>query len=180
MISGNKIGLRAIEKADLPILRDWRNREDFRQFFREYREIGSENQMKWFESTVVDDMNTIMFSIVDLNSGELLGCCGLCYINWVQRFADLSLYIGRDEIYIDNDGIAYEACSLLFDYAFGELGLHKVWTEIYEFDDKKKALLDSLSFEQDGLLRENYFHKGKWWNSRILSLIDRDWRGPSS
>lgn len=176
MIKGDKVALRAIEKKDLPFLRDWRNKEDYRCFFREYREIGSENQIKWFENIVVGDPNTIMFSIVDVCTGELLGCCGLCYINWVQKFADLSLYIGKDGVYIDDEGIACEACSLLFDYAFDELGLHKIWTEIYEFDDKKNELYRALAFEQDGLLRENYFHQGKWWNSRILSLLDYEWR----
>lgn len=175
MIRGEKIGLRAVERRDLPKLMEWRNREDFRCYFREYREIGQENQAAWFEKTVVGDKNTIMFSIVDLDSDELLGCCGLCYINWVQRFADLSLYIGRNGAYIDDEGYAGESCKLLFDYAFGELGLHKVWTEIYEFDDFKNELYLSLGFEQDGLLRENYFHKGRWYDSRVLSLLASDW-----
>jgi RimJ/RimL family protein N-acetyltransferase len=68
-------------------------------------------------------------------------------------------------------GYAKESCKLLMAYGFNELCLNKIWTEIYEFDDKKRELYISLGFQQDGLLRQNYWHDGKWWNSRILSIL---------
>ena len=74
---------------------------------------------------------------------------------------------------IDNEGYAEESCQLLLDYGFKELCLNKVWTEIYEFDDKKKALYGKFGFQQDGLLRQNYWYDGKWWDSRILSLLKK-------
>jgi len=92
----------------------------------------------------------------------------LCYLNWINRSADLSLYIGYDELYIDNLGYAEESSRLLFDYAFNQLGIHKIWTEIYEFDVKKKELYDFLGFKTDGILRDNYYYSGRWWNSLIL------------
>lgn len=175
MIKGNKVALRAINDADIEVLREWRNRSDYRKFFREYREISVLDQRKWYENTSSGNDRVIMFAIVELESNELIGCCGLCYINWVQRLADLSLYIGLNGVYIDDEGFAEEACGLLFDYGFGELCLHKIWTEIYEFDSKKNELYLKLGFKQDGLLRDNYFHEGKWWNSRIMSLLNNEW-----
>lgn len=177
MIKGNQIYLTSIEESDLEVLRNWRNREDYRKYFREHREISKDMQKKWYETKVLADSSTIMFSIRDLQSDELLGCCGLCYINWVNRNADLSLYIGKDNLYIDNLGISEEACKLLFQYGFGELGLEKVWTEIYEFDTKKYDLYKKLGFSEDGILRKQYFHDGKWWNSYILSLLKEEFKG---
>jgi len=172
MIQGQKVSLRAVSRSDLPLLMEWRNQESFRQYFREYRELNMEHQENWFSKFVVGDDRTIMFSVV-LNDAPhtLAGCCGLCYINWADRNADLSLYIGHQNAYIDQEGLAEEACRLLFSYGFGELGLHKIWTEIYEFDTPKKDLYTQLGFHQDGLLREQYFHRGRWWNARILSLL---------
>lgn len=86
-----------------------------------------------------------------------MGCCGLCYINWVHRYSDLSLYIGKDKCYIDDAGIAEESCKLLFDYAFNELGLNKIWTEIYEFDYKKYDLYKKIGFQQDGFFKRTVF-----------------------
>ncbi|AKN33926.1 acetyltransferase [Clostridium carboxidivorans P7] len=174
MIKGEKVYLAALEKEDLPQLMKWRNREDFRKYFREYREINSNMQEKWFEGKVLNDPTTLMFSIKRISDDELLGCCGFCYINWVNRFADLSLYIGWNNTYIDNEGYAEESCKLLFDYGFNEIGLNKIWTEIYEFDNKKMELYSKFLFKKDGELRQNYFHDGKWWNSYILSLLQEE------
>lgn len=175
MIIGKSVYLAPIEREDLPILMSWRNREDFRKYFREYREINTDMQNKWYESKVLNDPSTIMFSIRNINSHELLGACGLCYINWIHRNADLSLYIGWDNSYIDDKGYARESCNLLFNYGFKGLGLNKIWTEIYEFDVKKKKLYESLGFKLDGILRENCFYDGKWWDSLILSLLNKDY-----
>jgi RimJ/RimL family protein N-acetyltransferase len=175
MIKGKLVGLTAVEKEDLKSLKDWRNNTEFRKHFREYRELNMAMQEKWFEQKVVNDSTTMMFSIKRLSDNELIGCCGFVYINWVHKHADLSLYIGWKDAYIDDKGYAKEACDLLLNYGFNELGLNKVWTEIYEFDTKKKKLYDKFGFHQDGLLRENYFYDGKWWNSRILSILAKDY-----
>lgn len=174
MIEGERVYLEAIERKDLSTLMEWRNREDFRKYFREYKDINTEMQNKWFETSVLNDNSTIMFSIKSIESNELLGCCGLCYINWIHRNADLSIYIGYENVYIDEGGFAEESCDLLLKYGFKQLGLHKIWTEIYEFDEKKKKLYDKLNFHVDGVLRENYYYDGKWWDSYILSIVNRN------
>jgi len=174
MLKGKNLSLFAVEKADLQQLRDWRNDPNFRKHFREYRELNLSQQEKWFETQVVADNTTLMFSIRRNEDNHLLGCCGLVYINWVHRHADLSLYIGLDDKYIDDEGYAEESCKLILNYGFNELCLNKIWTEIYEFDEKKKALYDKFGFKQDGLLRQNYWYDGQWWDSRILSILNSE------
>lgn len=171
MRSGNLVRLVPLEQEDLEPLRQWRNNPEFRKYFREYRVISKEMQQNWYRSKVLGDPGTMMFAIRDLRTDELLGCCGLCYINWVHRNADLSLYIGWQNAYIDTVGYAEESCRLLFAYGFQELGLEKIWTEIYEFDEPKYALYQKLGFQQDGLLRRQYQYDGKFWASRMLSLL---------
>lgn len=171
MLKGNLVGLTAVEKTDLKQLMDWRNNTEFRKHFREYRELNMAMQEQWFQQKVLNDQNTLMFSIRRLSDNELLGCCGFVYINWVHRHADLSLFIGWEDAYIDEEDYAEDACRIIFDYGFKELGLNKIWTEIYEFDDKKWALFHRIGFKQDGMLRENYFYNGKWWGSRMISIL---------
>ena len=175
MINGNLVALSAVEKEDLRQFRDWRNNPNFNKHFREYRQLSMRHQEQWFEEKIITDPGTMMFSIRRMDDGELLGCCGFVYINWIYRHADLSLYIGWDDAYIDNNGYAEESCRLLLDQGFKELCLNKIWTEIYEFDEKKRELYERFGFQQDGLLRENYWHDGKWWNSIIISLLSREY-----
>lgn len=175
MFRGTKIYLDTINREDLSKLMYWRNLPEYRKHFREYRELNMDMQIRWYETKVINDHTTEMFAIRLNDTNELIGCCGLCYINWVHRNADLSLYIGWEKSYIDNKGYAKEACELLFNYGFKELGLQKIWTEIYCFDTKKMELYSSLGFHKDGELRNQYFYGGKWWNSYMLSLLESEW-----
>lgn len=173
MIKGKLVGLRAVEKEDLPILRDWRNDTNFRRNFREVKELGLYNQEKWFEK-VNNSPNDFMFVIVDLKTNEPIGACGLLYVNWVIRSGDFSFYIGKDNLYIDEQGIAKDAAQVLIDYGFKNLNLNKIWMELYEFDLKKIEFFTKLfQFKQDGVLRDNCFEDGRYWDSIIISLLKR-------
>ena len=173
MLEGKVVGLRAIERDDLDLLREWRNRPDFRRYFREYREIGADMQKRWYENVVLGD-SVRMFAIQELSTGRLLGACGLCYLDLVNRSADFSIYIGADGLYID-DQYAVDAADVLLAYGFGELGLHRIWAEIYDFDDKKVALFDKLGFTLDGRHRDAHWGDGMWRDSLFYGLLAPDY-----
>lgn len=176
MLKGKLIGLAALERSDLKQLLDWRNAPGMRKYFREYRELNIELQEKWYNESVRSNPNILMFGIRRLLDNELLGCCGLTYIHPVYRHADLSIYIGWNDAYIDNEGYALEACELLFNYGFNDLGLNKIWTEIYVFDTLKKKLYNRLGMSVDGVLRQNCFREEKFWDSWVLSILAKEWR----
>jgi RimJ/RimL family protein N-acetyltransferase len=176
MIKGNTVGLRALEKSDLELLKEWRNISSFRKNFREVRELNLFNQEKWFERTS-SSPNDFMHMIIRLDDETPLGACGLLYTNWINRAADFSFYIGHKELYIDQLGYAEEAASLLLDYGFSNLNLNKIWMEIYEFDTKKiEFFRDKFKFLEDGCLRENCFEDGRYWNSYLISLLRKDYK----
>lgn len=177
MIKGKLVGLRALEKQDLSLLRDWRNLPHFRRNFREFRELGMANQEMWFNK-VVSSSNDFMFLIERLSDGMPLGAGGLLYTNWIIRSADFSFYIGYNESYIDNEGYALDAASLLIDYGFKNLNLNKIWMELYEFDKAKiDFFTNEFSFKQDGKLRQNCFEDGKYHDSLIISLLSSEYAG---
>lgn len=172
MLRGEYTGLRAIEKTDLPELLAWRNQPEYRQFFREFRELSLENQNQWFTNKVLNDKSTIMFAIEDLADGKLIGACGLCYIDWINRNADFSIYIGRNNVYID-DVYAVDAARQMIKYGFGELNLHRMWTEIYSIDSKKKEFFETLGFELEGVHRQTHWTNGKWCDSLFWGLLNK-------
>lgn len=173
MLKGDIVGLRAIEQGDLDQLLAWRNRPEYRRYFREYRELNSGQQQRWYDTVVNGDSATRMFSIVELANSRLLGACGLCYINWVDRNADFSLYIGADDLYID-ERFALDAARVLIRYGFDELNLHRLWSEIYDFDHPKQDLFDQLGFSLDGRHRQTHWSEGGWHDSLFYSLLRGD------
>jgi RimJ/RimL family protein N-acetyltransferase len=176
MIKGLKVGLRALEKEDLKFLKDWRNHVDFRKHFREVRELSLTDQENWFASLQNSRQINFMFIIVELETNEPIGAAGLLYINWINRSADFSFYIGKNEIYVDDKEVSMESAKLLIDYGFNNLNLNKIWMELYEFDKKKiDFFMKKFNFKQDGLLRQNCFEEGKYWDSYIISLIKSEY-----
>lgn len=173
MLKGKYVGLRAIEESDLYQLLLWRNQPNYRRYFREYRELSQTNQRNWFDSKVLNDKSTEMFSIVDVNTGELLGACGLCYIDWINRNADFSIYIGKDDLYID-EKCAIEAAQIMMKYGFEELNLHRLWSEIYSFDEAKKVMFDRLGFKLEGVHKETHWTEGKWCDSLFYGYVMHD------
>lgn len=171
MLQGNKVGLRAVEKNDLEQLLAWRNQPEFRKYFREYRELNSENQKMWFEKFVMQDRNTEMFAIVELENNQLIGACGLCYIDWMNRSADFSIYIGKDDLYIDSV-YAIDAAKVMMKYGFEELNLHRLWSEIYDFDEAKKEMFKALGFEIEGRHKQTHWTDGKWCDSLFYSILN--------
>jgi RimJ/RimL family protein N-acetyltransferase len=174
MIKGKLVGLRSIEQVDLVHLKEWRNNPDFRINFREHRELNDVNQCNWFDA-INKNQNDYMFAIVRLEDSKLIGACGLLYINWINRSADFSYYLGLDNLYIDNLGYSAESISLLIDYGFNYLNLNKIWMELYEFDSKKIEIFQNqFHFKIDGKLRQNCYHNGKYYDSYIISLLKQD------
>lgn len=172
MIKGNLVGLRAVEREDLTSFRDWRNIVDFRKCFREVRELSLADQNSWFDSLQATKHINFMFTILDLKTNKPIGAAGILYVNWINRSGDFSFYIGENESYIDDDGMAFEATKLLLDYGFNNLNLNKIWMELYEFDSKKLSFFkEKFDFNVDGKLRQNCFEGGRYWDSYIISLL---------
>jgi len=174
MLKGKLVELQSIEEADLKQLQVWRNDPEIRQYFREYRELSMQQQRIWYEEKVINDPDTIMYTIRIASTGELIGCCGFNHVNWIHRRGEVSLYIGKDSLYIDSEGYAADGINLLLEYGFSQLGLTRIWTETYSFDEKKRTLLKNLGFQEDGILRKNYFFDGKWWDSIVVSYVSDD------
>lgn len=170
MIKGKLVGLRAVEKKDLEQLRKWRNNPEFRKFFREVNEINKENQEKWYYSVTDKNTENKMFSIVSLETGELLGACGLCYIDWVNRSADFSIYLGYKGLYID-DKYAVDSAEVLKCYGFDIMNLHRLWAEVYSIDEKKIEFFPKIGFKLDATIKETYWYDGKWNDSLFFNLI---------
>jgi RimJ/RimL family protein N-acetyltransferase len=172
MIKGNLVYLRAVEREDLSQLRDWRNVAEHRKNYREVRELNMANQDEWFNKVCINNPDNFMFIIQRLEDEKPIGAAGLLYINWITRAADFSFYIGENNLYIDEEGYAEDAASLLIDYGFKNLNLHKIWMELYEFDTKKiDFFTNKFQFIKDGVLRDNCFENGKYYNSMIISLL---------
>jgi len=169
MVMNKNIAIRGIEKEDLPLLQSWRNNEDLRRYFREYRDMSMLLKEDWFEKMTFDNKFE-MFMIIDLEKNTPVGATGFTYIDWVNRHCDLHFYIGEEAKWID-EKYAPTAMDLMLVRGFNFLNMNKIWAEIYSIDHKKRNFFKDFGFSIDARLRNHYYYNGEYHDSYIYSLL---------
>lgn len=180
MLVGNKIILEEIDHANIEQLRQWRNDPNLRQWFREYKDITKDKQEAWYlERGNNTNPAHVYFQIMSLGAGQnkeeqiqnryLIGCCGLHYLDFRARIGELGIFIAADR----GQGKGKEALVLLFDYGFNELNLNRIWAEAYKGNDSINLYAKFMTYE--GETRDSHFHNGKYGNSIIMSVLQREW-----
>ena len=116
MIKHDNISIRAIEREDLKLLQSWRNNEELRRYFREYREFSMDQKEDWYQKMIFDNRFE-MFMILDSTSNLSVGVSGFTYIDWLNSHCDLHFYIGHQGQWIDEE-YAPKAMELMLDRGF--------------------------------------------------------------
>lgn len=169
MLEGKYVNLRSLEVEDLSTLKNWRNSKYIRKVTREYRLLNMFNQKSWFESLHKNNPpREIMFGILD-KKNNLIGVCGLTYIDWKNRHSEISIYIAKAGWQKTKE--SRNTLSVIMKYAFGELGMHRLWAEIYGIAADTIKLFQMAGFKEEGILRDTIFREGKWWNSHLYSIL---------
>ncbi|QSG08271.1 GNAT family N-acetyltransferase [Halapricum desulfuricans] len=168
--SGERVSLRPVEEDDLdafararsdpdlrvPLCLDTQqNREALEEF---HEETISGGDGRWFvvsadEATV----GAVMFP--DLREGD--------------GVADLAYWILPEH---QGEGFGREAVSLLLEYGFEELRLHRVRADCLATNDASRGLLESLGFSREGRFREAVFQNGTYVDTLRYGLLESEWR----
>ncbi len=177
MIFGEKTYLIPVSRQSLEKLRKWRNTPEIRKYFREHREISAEMQEKWYEERVLSNPNQYDFEIHathgGVGPGALLGHCGLNYVDWVNRRAEFTIYIGNNTY--KGRGCGKDALSTLLKYGFNTLNLNKIQCEVFTNNEGAIGLYRNLGFTEEGIMREHHYDNGEYIDSMIMSMLKSEW-----
>ena len=111
------------------------------------------------------------FAIELKETGALIGDCAL-KVEQDGRQAEIGFTLSREH---QGEGYASEAVSRLLDYAFGDLGLHRV-VAITDRENKPSwALLKRLGMRREGCFVQNSWFKGRWTNEYLYAVLDEEW-----
>jgi len=101
-----------------------------------------------------------LFGMFDKECNRHIGNIKLGPINRRHLLADIGLIIGRREFW--GKGIATEAISLLRDYAFSEIGLHKLTAGCYSTNLGSAKAFEKAGFALEGR-RPKHSKAGNEW-----------------
>jgi|TARA_X000001036_G_C20642742_1_gene791813 hypothetical protein len=174
MFEGKSVSLRALEKEDLEILKEWRNSKHVRKSTREYKLLNMINQKNWFESIhQLNPPREIMFGILNKRK-KLIGVTGLTYIDWKNRNSEISIYFSTNNWQTKSE--AKEVINLILEYGFEELNLHRLYVEIFSLMKENIKLFSQLKFIKEGELREKIWRQNKWWDTIIFSKLSSEYK----
>lgn len=107
----------------------------------------------------------IYFYIVQ--DGNPIGYCGLDKVDLFNRNAEISCLIGTE---YQSRGYGKEAVQNLLRYGFEQLGLNRIYAEVY-LTTSRWTFWEKCGFRREALLEDRKLWQGEWFDS-IYGSID--------
>jgi RimJ/RimL family protein N-acetyltransferase len=109
---------------------------------------------------------------VEATDGQLVGTCTLARLDPANRRAELGFVLGRA---FWGRGYMTAALPAVIDFAFGRLGLHRVFADTDPRNAPAIRALERLGFVREGVLREHYLVQGEPQDAVVYGLLRSEW-----
>lgn len=117
----------------------------------------------------------IELAAIDRETDQLAGGVILHSFDWRHQHTEVGLWLIPE---FRGRGLATEAVSLVVGWAFAELGMHRVeMITLPAMRDYQSviALANRLGFEEEGLMRERNFERGRRLDTVMLAVLREKW-----
>ncbi|MEL3945335.1 MULTISPECIES: GNAT family N-acetyltransferase [Streptomyces] len=178
MLKGGKVGLRARHEDDIPILQaelydDVANHS--RADTRPWRPITPGSTAS---KVVVDDEDERLaaFSVVELDSGTLVGSAELWHIDHHNRSAHIGVTLLPSS---RGKGYGTDVVAVLCHYAFTVRGLRRVQIETLADNAAMLRAAERNGFVREGVLRSSAWVMGEFLDEVLLGLLAEEWKPDS-
>ncbi len=172
MIAGKKVRLRPVEVRDLEFCQMLYNDPRIRQMVVGWDfPVSMAAQNKWFEASAGNTTNLRL--LVESDEGEAIGITGLWDIDWHNRNAmtGVKLKYGGTE----GKGYGRDTIMVMNAYAFFEVGLHRLWGLIIEYNiPSLKSYIEKSGWKVEGILRHHVFRNGTFHNVYYVACLKSD------
>ena len=170
---GDSIYLSPRNSEDIEIFTKWLN--DFQVtdgLGRSGLMVTLNDEKEYLEKIHDNDNKNYYFVIVTLENDEMIGTISLENMNYINRSAELGIFIG-DETY-RGKGIGEEAIHLILDYGFNYLNLNSIQLTVLTFNERAIACYKKCGFKEVGRLREAYYLNGKYYDKILMDILNSE------
>jgi len=169
---GQKVILRGLAPTDLEHLIKWSKDPEIRRLTAETEPLTPETARQ-FLKTIKTDKNRIWFMILDKATLKPIGECGLLRIFKPWKTADLTMIIAEKGYW--GKGASIEAMSLLVDFAFKDLALHRLAVGVVEFNTRAIEFYKKFGFREEGRQRDGYLLDDGYHDFVMMSMLVEDY-----
>lgn len=169
IIRGQQIYLRPITVGDTDMVVRWRNDRNVVANFIYRKPLSREEHLNWMKQKV--ETGLVHQFIVCRNEDDMpLGCVYLQNFEEEHGKAEEGIFLG--EAQSRGKGIGTEAAGLMLQYAFGELGLHKVSARVLAYNGASIRLHEKAGYVQEACFKEELFLNGKYEDLIFFGAIN--------
>lgn len=155
------------------LIMKWRNEQIYH--LRQTRPLTEDDQQRYFDNVVYklyDNPNPDQILFTYLNRGICIGYGGLVHINWIDRNAEISFIMDTQ---LEKEHFAEHwsnYLTMLKQVAFGDLGLHKIFTYAFDLRPHLYSVLETNGFVREATLIDHCVFEGEYKDVVIHSLIN--------
>lgn len=170
-IRGKHVLLRAIEREDLPSLNRWANDPEIQHMLGGWHfPTSMRDQDAWFSSLNCKSVDQ-RFAI-ELPGLGMVGTANLVSIDWKNRNAFHGMMLGDKDI--RGKGYGIDTIMAMMRYAFDELGLMRLDTDMIEYNYASLGVyINKCGWIEEGRRPEWFFRSGRTWD-KVLVGTTRD------
>ena len=136
-----------------------------------HHQYSSEDIVNWINFHN-NNSEEVLFVVEDTIAGKLIGHVGLYKIDPIAKKTEYGILIADD----DSRGKGYgtKCTSIMVEYAFTKLGMHKVTAEVLSENAASIAMFKKCGFIVDGCLRDDVFKNDRYYDVMCMSIIKKE------
>jgi len=175
MIFGERIRLRAITRADLPLFVEWLNDPEVTQGLMHYLPFSLDDEEDWFNTMrkAPREEHPLIIEVLTETGWEPIGDCGLFGINWRTREAEFGIVIGAKPYW--NKGYGTEALKAIIKYGFETLNLNRIALRVYANNPRAIRAYEKAGLSHEGKLRQGHYQDGNYVDVFLMSVLRSEW-----
>ncbi|GAA2645507.1 GNAT family protein [Streptomyces vastus] len=138
------------------------------------REQVAEVVSRSIASATVSPRAEYQLAVIERNTAELIGSGRLATDPHQQRGATMGFALRPDTWGV---GYGLETVRLLLGlgFGFGDLGLHRIWGARSPLNEASAKTMAAAGMVEEGTIREHIFKAGRWRDSVVHAMLDREW-----
>ncbi len=174
LLVGERVRLRGVRDEDLPRLARWEMDPARMATLSNWvvppsEAAAKERIARW----CANDKDNAGFAIEALaDPPVLVGNIHLWGARPKDRCATLGIALARE---YTGRGYGTDATRVLVDYAFREMGLHRIQLAVAPFNRAGIRAYEKAGFVEEGRHRDAVWHDGRWYDEVLMSLLDHEW-----
>jgi RimJ/RimL family protein N-acetyltransferase len=168
MLEGKLVRLRPVELSDLERDFAWYNDREVTRFLTVRYPISLTEEERWLRELPPNTHNDVRFAI-ETRDGRQIGNVGLHEGRPDDRCCSLGISIGDKGYW--SQGYGADAIVTLLRFAFGEMGLNRVWLRVFEENERAIACYEKCGFQTEGRLRQHRYQDGRYQDTLVMSML---------